>query len=255
MEHYDAPGFARRYAEGRRMSHEAMRPWIDAILATVDRTRVSAVLDLGCGTGRFLDPLHRAFDADVLGIDRSLSMLREAQLAANHRIRLIKCDAERLPVRNACIGFAFASMVYHHLRHPEKVLLEVSRILGKDDYFCIRTSTRDVLNRIEYVKFFPSALAYNVAKLPSYHDVVACAEHSGFFLIKHLVLNHLYAKSREEYLNKIGQRVNSDLVAVPDDEFRSGLDAMERTLMHPSRVYPVTEPIDLFIFKIGRIAP
>ena len=81
------------------MSQRAMQAWIDAVVACLDQAGIRSILDVGCGTGAFSN-LRRAFTCEVVGIDRSLSMLREAQHLTEPGIRLVQSDAERIPIRD-----------------------------------------------------------------------------------------------------------------------------------------------------------
>src|SRR5579862_316464 len=110
MSHYDAPDFARRYALGRGMSRGAARVWMDAILGAIGGSEIRSIVDVGCGTWRFLQALSDAFSCEIVGIDRSLPMLREAQRDAGDRMRLVCCDAERIPLRDGAFDLAFISM-------------------------------------------------------------------------------------------------------------------------------------------------
>ena len=84
--------------------------------------------------------------------------------------------------------------------------------------------------------------------------MVETAAQCGFAVRQHTIIDHVSAESKPEYLDKMARRVNSDLVATPDAEFESGLEAMERSLSDPNAIWPVTEPIDLFVFENAEVA-
>lgn len=247
---FDDPGLANRYAMARRISPQAMRVWTDAISANVDPGDIRVILDIGGGTGRFATALSDVFDADVICVDRSRTMLAEAQrIIRSGRVQLVCGRAEQLPAGEGSFGLAFMSMVYHHLANPNDALRECRRVLRGGGYLCIRNSTVELLDRVDYLKFFPSALADNRTRLPSQRDVIATAIRSGFSLIKHEVIEHEFAASLSEYLDKIGRRALSDLVVLPDQEFHSGLRAMEEALRDRVESGPIVKPIELFIFE------
>lgn len=176
-------------------------------------------------------------------------MLSEASRIANDHIRLVLADATRLPFRGGRFGLAFLSMVYHHFTDPGSALDEVRRVLSDDGVLCLRTSTRDALDQVLYARFFPSALEYNRNRLPSHEEISATAKRSGFTLQEHQVIEHPFADTDDEYLEKIGQRVLSDLVATPDTEFRLGLDALSDALLRVPGTVKLTEPIDFYVFE------
>jgi len=96
-------------------------------------------VDLGCGTGELLLRLKKKAEF-VVGIDSSRKMLDQAQKLFsdnNRNIELRLGELEHLPMGDSEADLAVISMVMHHLADPEKVALEVFRILKKDGIFVI----------------------------------------------------------------------------------------------------------------------
>ena len=75
---YDRSDIHESYSESRRLPERTLRLWLDAIAARVPAEGVRRVLDIGCGTGRFLGGLAERFGATVVGVDRSANMLAVA---------------------------------------------------------------------------------------------------------------------------------------------------------------------------------
>jgi SAM-dependent methyltransferase len=66
------------------------------------------VLELGCGTGRISAPLIEA-GVDLIGVDRSLEMLRRMpRRAVSHRSRFVRADVRELPFREGSFSMAIA---------------------------------------------------------------------------------------------------------------------------------------------------
>jgi SAM-dependent methyltransferase len=108
-----------------------------AILDCVDTCQFA--VDLGCGTGELLAGLRKKAGFAV-GIDSSRKMLAQAEkLFSNNdkNIELRLGELEHLPVGNNEADFAVISMVMHHLANPEKVAMEVARILKSGGIFII----------------------------------------------------------------------------------------------------------------------
>src|SRR5919108_4264514 len=73
-----------------------------------------SILDIGCGTGNQL-VANRAVvpHARLVGLDRSLGMLRQAQPKATD-IAWVRADAAMLPFRAESFDFVTCQHVFHH---------------------------------------------------------------------------------------------------------------------------------------------
>ena len=93
------------------------------------------VVDVGTGTGVLACELAQ-LGLDVLGIDRSESMLEAArskletlQLPATGSLRFEQADACAIPVEDGALDAAFAHMVLHYMPAPEEVVAEMARVV------------------------------------------------------------------------------------------------------------------------------
>ena len=73
------------------------------------------VVDVGCGTGRWLSQLETLRPASLLGIDSSTAMLRRARVKLAPSTRLVHCDASALPVRDSSLDLILSSFVISYL--------------------------------------------------------------------------------------------------------------------------------------------
>ncbi|EPG72566.1 methionine biosynthesis protein MetW-like protein [Leptospira fainei serovar Hurstbridge str. BUT 6] len=95
--------------------------------------------DLGCGPGGLI-PYLLTKSQEVIGIDSSESMIREASLTFlnNPKVNFIAADLEMLPRELAKSSDAVvASMVLHHISNPPKAMKEVHRVLKDGGTFLI----------------------------------------------------------------------------------------------------------------------
>ena len=67
------------YDKARALAPKTRRLWQDLLSVHVGRTRISLVVDLGCGTGRFSELLAAHFGVQVVGIDPSQKKLEQAR--------------------------------------------------------------------------------------------------------------------------------------------------------------------------------
>ena len=108
-------------------------PRLSEIFAGRDQRRLR-LLDVGCGTGRFLDFVKQAWPRlPVLGLDMSEPYVREARrhLRRWARVAFLVGDVERLPVPDASQDAVTGIFLFHELppRVRRAVFREFARVL------------------------------------------------------------------------------------------------------------------------------
>ncbi len=99
--------------------------------------RQATLLDVACGTGRFLRQVRLAYPAMGLkGLDLSRPYLDEArrQLAGLRGAELIEAAAERMPLEDASVDIATSIFLFHELPPQVRraVAAEIARVLKPD---------------------------------------------------------------------------------------------------------------------------
>jgi ubiquinone/menaquinone biosynthesis C-methylase UbiE len=206
------------------VAQATMQVWLDAITSAVPAKDIRAVLDVGCGTGRFAPALADAFRSGVIGLDPSDTMLAAARNRVDDpRVCILKGDAEHLPVTDGSACLVFLSMVYHHIADRAAAAREFRRALRVRGFLCVRNATRDHIDRCPYLQYFPSAIGINRRRLPAGRELVDTLESHGFSLRNHAVIEQEFAASPQGYYHKISRRGLSDLAVLSDAEFEAGI--------------------------------
>ena len=113
---YDDTDIAANYDRGRDHGPEFLNLWMTALASHTRDHPLSTILDLGCGTGRFSQALATHFDARVIGLDRSHTMLdRAAQKGHGPTVHYVFGSGEAIPLPDTSVDLVFVSMVFHHL--------------------------------------------------------------------------------------------------------------------------------------------
>ncbi|PYU26490.1 MAG: hypothetical protein DMG32_09855 [Acidobacteria bacterium] len=76
-----------------------------------------SALEIGCGTGRLLEPLARHFQ-QVFGVDVSGEMVRRGRERLAHlpQVHLVEIDGlGKLPFRDESFDFCFSYITFHHI--------------------------------------------------------------------------------------------------------------------------------------------
>jgi ubiquinone/menaquinone biosynthesis C-methylase UbiE len=87
-----------------------------------------SVIDVACGTGRWLEKLTRRGCTRRVGIDRSRAMLRVAGRKSAISGRLGEADCESLPFSNAAFDVAICSFALGHIGDLGSVARELARV-------------------------------------------------------------------------------------------------------------------------------
>ena len=99
----------------------------------------SVVLDLGCGTGYFLNLLNMQYpSASVIGLDLSEGMLQHVKQQL-HENSLVLGDAEQLPIKDNSVDIIFSNLTLQWCHQFSHVLAEVYRILKPQGTFLFTT--------------------------------------------------------------------------------------------------------------------
>lgn len=89
------------------------------------------VLDLACGTGRWLERLLATGPALGIGIDLSPAMLSVAGEKTAIRGRMARADCLKLPLKDAAFDLAICSFALEHIGKFSELARECWRVLGE----------------------------------------------------------------------------------------------------------------------------
>jgi ubiquinone/menaquinone biosynthesis C-methylase UbiE len=120
------------YGSAAAMRRAALRPIAEHMRGRDQRR--TALLDVACGTGRFLRQARLAWPAMTLaGLDLSAAYLREADrhLAALRPVRWIEANAEEMPLPDASQDIVTSVYLFHELPPDvrRRVVREMARVL------------------------------------------------------------------------------------------------------------------------------
>jgi ubiquinone/menaquinone biosynthesis C-methylase UbiE len=244
---YDQSGIATTYDEARALTPARRRRWQRLLSAHVDRTAISLVVDLGCGTGRFSEMLATELGARVIGLDPSEKMIDQARRKpATSPVVFGRASAHELPLPEGWVDLVFMSQIYHHLPDPLAVARECRRVLRAGGYVCIRTGTRE--NDVVAPKFFPAMRAMLDADLPCSDEVKSHFAAAGFRPLHHEIVTEPVAANWQSFVRKSALRADSFLARLSGPEFDQGMAALRAHYVNINPNETVTEEIDWFVF-------
>jgi SAM-dependent methyltransferase len=246
---YDRTKIPEVYNQGRDHGPAFLDQWMRAVAGEVGHAGIYDILDLGCGTGRFSSGLATHFKANLVGIDPSMKMLQQAVTnRSNNAVVFGSGVAEAIPLATASVDLIFISMMFHHLKDPRAAAEECYRVLRDHGSLCLRTASAEKISVYPYVPFFPTSRPLLEERLPSLDSQREVFEMAGFEMVSYQVVVQQVAADLFAYANKLATKADSIIASLDDKDFEEGL---ERLRAHAGTIppYPVTEPIDFFVFR------
>ena len=247
---FDKLKIAPRYAQARDLTEDARAIWKKVIIDSAPPT-VSAIADVGTGTGRFLDLLQESFPSAILiGVEPAISMVSEAAILHPDlfaRGNLLQGACETLPLVRAGFDVVFMSMVFHALGDTERAIKDLAAVLRPGGRLMLRQVTKEHVSDQLYFKFFPSASEIAMRFVPATEEIVAACKNAGLDLVSHSQVEAPTAKDMGAYVAKIELRGTSVLSMLSDQEFNEGRARLQDYARHHCE--PVLERTDLFVFE------
>ncbi|PRR80947.1 class I SAM-dependent methyltransferase [Clostridium vincentii] len=136
---------AEHYDEG--FDGKFVKVMYDEIIRRVNDINPKSLLDVGCGTGNILLKLCGNKNIKLYGLDLSEKMIETAENKLNGRAELKVGDAEFMPWQENSFEVIICNASFHHYPNPEKVLLEMKRLLKENGKVVIGDPTAPLILR------------------------------------------------------------------------------------------------------------
>jgi SAM-dependent methyltransferase len=183
------------------------------------------VLDIGCGTGRFLAQLAEV--AKAWGVDRSPEMLEVARSRVGGA-GLKLGSAEELPFKDGWFERATMWLVAHLVDRP-RAFAEAARVLEPDGHFAVATFDPSYFEEFWLNELFPSMEAVDRARFPTADELTT--ELAIFAEVRLTRLSQTGSLTREHALERIRGKHISTFDLISEEEYEAGLARAERELL------------------------
>ncbi|HYZ41829.1 MAG TPA: methyltransferase domain-containing protein [Stellaceae bacterium] len=190
-----------------------------------------SILDIGCGTGNQLVADRRVVpEAQLVGADRSLGMLRQAQPKAAD-IAWVQADAAMLPFQAESFDFLTCQHALHHVEDKTGMLRETFRVLRPGGRLVVHSLCPQESPDWLYYEYFPEAHAIDLADFWPPEAIAAAMKTNGFLpvtLERHQI--H-YQQNMRDWLKVLHRRdTNSQLMTISDAAYEAGLRRLQTEL-------------------------
>ena len=222
-----APIYDRRYEFNRRSGTA------DALVSLAQALDARRILEVGCGTGRWLMELYPHAEK-VCGLDFSMGMLRQAR-QRDQPFLLVCGRGSRLPFLDGFFDLIFCVNAIHHFDHPRVFVSEARRLLRPDGALAVIGMEPHGRRDSWYVyHYFDGVYETDLERFPSWGQVLDWMAADGFERVEwHLVERFLDHKIGRQVLDDpfLQKDATSQLALLSDKAYSVGLRRIEAALV------------------------
>jgi ubiquinone/menaquinone biosynthesis C-methylase UbiE len=242
-----------------RFRKDGMSGTASALLALARELDAERILEVGCGTGRWLADL-RAITDQVFGLDLAAGMLTKAREREN-RVLLMRGRASHLPIPAASFDLVYCVNAIHHFDKQRAFVFEARRclrpggalaVVGMDPHGC-----RDQYYVYHY---FEGVYETDLARFPSWGTVLDWMAAAGLERVTWEPILRIYdpklgrAVFEDPFLLK---DATSQLTLLTNEAYAAGLRRMQAAVeaaevTGEGLLFPVDIPIGMLV---GRLKP
>ena len=183
-----------------------MSNYFTPVLKDVEKVinyKSTVTLDVGCGTGIFLEYLIYKGCQSCYGLDAPSDYTAQAKNRGYKKIKTISdLNHKAIPFEKDFFDFIVSKDVFEHLLNPIFVLEEVSRVLKPKGFFLFHVPNHFPLhkrikfifdNNIDTYNFFAkeSRWTYPHIRFYEYSDLISVFNQHGFVLVNNLSYHFL----------------------------------------------------------------
>jgi len=150
----------------------------------------SSVIDIGCGSGRFIKYLGNRFK-NMVGLDPSKAIYAADELIGkNEKVELVMASTDNIPFPDGHFDFGYSLGVLHHIPDTQKALNDSVRKLRSGGYFLLYLYY-SLDNRPFYFKIFyliSNLIRLLVSRLPTGLKKGVCAFLAGILYMPFILV-------------------------------------------------------------------
>ncbi len=215
----------------RRFEHGQHAGTAAALKALSDEVNAAQVLEVGCGTGRWLADLEAG--RQVVGLDLSVGMLRQAQVR-NNRLHLVGGRAGRLPFPSQAFDLVYCVNALHHFEAPRQFIGEARRLLKPGGVLAVIGMDPRGQRETWYIyEYFKGAYETDMRRFPSWGTVLDWMAAEGLEPITWQIVERIHERwvGREVLSDPfLEKNSTSQLILLSDEAYAAGLQQIEAAL-------------------------
>ena len=204
--------------------------WLSKIIEYGRINSNCAVLDVGCGTGRFPLGISTLKNCVFYALEPSIEMLKQAVAKEKSKnILWIRGDGQRLPFRDNSFDCIYMTLVIHHIEDKEMALREMYRVLKRGRSCVVMTNSHYRMKKHVLSRYFPGVTPLDLKRFPSVPSLKKTMIDIGFRDVRNHIVQHAEGYiSTDEYLEKVRNKYISTLTLLSQEAFQRGLKIFEQ---------------------------
>ena len=136
----------------------------------------STVIDIGCGSGRFIKYLKGRYNK-IVGVDPSSAIFAADELLGkDENIQLVQASTDHIPFPDEYFDFGYSLGVLHHIPDTQKAFSDSVRKVKSGGYFLVylyySLDNRSIFFKLLF--YLSSAVRWGVSKMPSKLKRLVC---------------------------------------------------------------------------------
>lgn len=209
---YNQIGF--RYNQTRKAD-----PFIsDQLYSLLEVDQDEKYLDLGCGTGNYLQALIKK-GVNIWGVDPSKTMLQEAS-SNGLSDRVFLGSAEHIPFPSEYFKGTMAVLTTHHWTDLKKGFQEINRCTRNNGVLVLFTFTPDQVRHYWLKEYFPKMIEVDSKKIPPLNELKEILLESGFTFLEEIIY-----EVRDDLIDQFMYAHKNHPEKYLDEEIRKGISA------------------------------
>lgn len=216
---------AREYNQRYKVSDYA--GFQETIRGFVARRKPARMLEVGCGTGRWLKLLEE-LGVEYAGLDRSSEMLAIAREELDGDLR--EGSAESLPWDDASFDGVQICNAFHHFPEKEAALAETYRVTKPGGgILLLGLDPHEPSGRWFIYDYFPEAYEADLVRYPSRAQIREWLDAVGYAnadatVAEHVQFSATYPEAQE--LGVLKRSFTSQLTLLTDEQYEAGLNRL-----------------------------
>lgn len=209
-----------------------------SLLNSASESNVKSILEVGCGTGRWLRALT-TLNKKLFGLDYSQEMLKIAS-EAQRDLFLTNAEACMLPFSKYSFDMIFCINAIHHFPDKEKFFSEAVESLKANGILCIYGVDPHIDKNWYVYDYFDDLYEKDLERFPSLIETKRLCKMYGLDVEKQIIVEKVcderigYEVFTDPFLQK---HMNSQLANLSEKEYQKGIEKIN----HKISVEPETK--------------